>query len=351
MQDHSVAEALAAQSASAHHIGSPLYASLLGGLLADFEAGGITAELLDGVTDRPMHDAIPLRYLATAHRLALAGQAPTLAQYYGSCAGNWHGEEIASVFLGVVAQHREEFRVGLRRNVQTNEVGRAPALASGFALIASRHMPELDMLEIGSSAGLLSLWDHYSYDTGESQLGDSTSPLHFDRSWWADRAPRLRGDVTVVNRRASDIHPIDPSTTEGRLTMLSFVWPDQAERVGRLRAALDVAARFPVSVDRADAGIWLAEHLDHGPRTGVATVVFHSIVWQYLPIATRDRIRAALAHSGRQATSAAPLLWLRMEPATSTFANLRLTTWPGGADEVLAEVGYHGADIRWLADN
>jgi len=37
-----------------------------------------------------------------------------------------------------------------------------------------------------------------------------------------------------------------------------------------------------------------------------------------------------------------------MEPDSLDHATLRLTTWPDGADEKLAEVGYHGAGINWL---
>ena len=206
----------------------------------------------------------------------------------------------------------------------------------------------LDIYEIGSSAGLLSRWDRYHYATGHSQLGDPTSTLRFDAAWWTHPAPPLRGEIRIAQRRGSDIAPIDPSTPQGRLTMMSFVWPDHLERLARLKAALDIAARFPVTIDQADAGDWLTHHLASAPRAGVATVVFHSIVWQYLPRPTRDRVRGALYAAAARAHQGAPLFWLRMEPATAAFADVRLTTWPGGSEEVLAEVGYHGADIRWL---
>jgi hypothetical protein len=347
-QVDSVALALGAQAGQAERIGSPLYARLLEGLLRDHDAGGITAEVLAGVSEKPIHDALPLRYLATGHRLALAGDAPALARYYGSCGGEWHGEDLTPTFLDLVHAQRTAFDIGVRRNVQTNEVGRAPVLASGFTLIARRHVPELDVLEIGSSAGLLSRWDRYYYNTASSRFGDASSPLRFDRSWWREPAPNLAGEVNVVRKRASDISPIDVTTADGQLTMLSFVWPDQSERISRLRAAIEVAQHVHVPVERADAGDWLTEQLVAGLRANTATVVFHAIVWQYLPDTTRDRMRAALFSAGEDAHEGAPLLWLRMEPATAAFANLRLTTWPGGTDEVLAEVGYHGADIRWL---
>ena len=72
--------------------------------------------------------------------------------------------------------------------------------------------------------------------------------------------------------------------------------------------------------------------------------MFHTIVWQYLTKDDRDALRAHLHDAGQRATAAAPLAWLRMEPA-GAVADLRLTVWPGGQEEVLATAGYHGTDI------
>ena len=137
-----VEEALAFQAAASVTNGSPLYAALLTGLLADYRAGGLTTRQLDGVSDKPWSDALALRYVATGHRLALAGEAPRLARHYPSCDGSWDGSDlVVDDFLAVVADHLDEFHAGMRRNVQTNEVGRAAVLASGFATIAHRHGP------------------------------------------------------------------------------------------------------------------------------------------------------------------------------------------------------------------
>ena len=77
-------------------------------------------------------------------------------------------------------------------------------------------------------------------------------------------------------------------------------------------------------------------------------MVVHSIVWQYVSKETRDRMRAALRRAGARATAAAPVAWLRMEPA-GPLADLRLSWWPGDAEEVLGHGGYHGRPVRWGA--
>ena len=116
------------------------------------------------------------------------------------------------------------------------------------------------------------------------------------------------------------------------------------ERLRRLRAALSAAAEMPVAVEAGAATPWIAERLAE-PRPGVTTVVFHSIVMQYLPEAEREEFERRLIAAGESAGADAPLAWLRMEPA-GEFAEVRLTRWPGGEERLLAEVGYHGSPVR-----
>ncbi len=139
--------------------------------------------------------------------------------------------------------------------------------------------------------------------------------------------------------------------------MLSFLWPDQIVRFDRLSAALAIAAADPVHVAHADAGEFVSSNLvvaSTSPER-CATVVFHSIVWQYMSTDTKDAIRSALQTAGERATADRPVFWLRMEPANAAHADLRLTTWTGGStegvEELLAHVGYHGANVTWLSTN
>jgi hypothetical protein len=183
---------------------------------------------------------------------------------------------------------------------------------------------------MGASAGLNLRWDQYAYDD----------------SMWEGAPPALPDSFDVAERRGCDPSPIDPTTEEGRLRLRCFVWPDQVERRARLDAALEVAARVPAVVEQADGPDWVEARLAE-PSDGVATVVYHSIVLQYLPRERRQVLRERLVAAGARATDAAPVHWLRMEPGRDE-AELRLTSWPGGREELLATSGFHGPPVRWL---
>jgi hypothetical protein len=234
--------------------------------------------------------------------------------------------------------------------VQTNEVGRAAVLVGGYVEVARRAGLPLRVLEVGASAGLNLRWDQFWYDTGTSTFGDPDSGVRFVGWWEGDPAahPDLAGGAEVAVREGCDRNPLDPTTADGRNTLRAYLWPDQTERYTRLEAALDIAARVPASVVSADLAEWLEDRLA-SPVPGLATVVVHSIVWQYVSRESRDRMRAALRRAGEAATTSSPLAWLRLEPA-GPLADLRLTWWPGGGEEVLGHGGYHGRPVRWGAE-
>lgn len=338
-----VSNVVAFQAAACAASSSPLYGRVLDAVRADVDAGGVAARLLAGRGDDPVGSALALRFLGAVHRIVLEGRAPALAVHYPSAGGS-EGPEIGRAFLAAVEEHEAELAERIEDGVQTNEVGRSAVLVGGYAAITRRTALPLRVLEVGASAGLNLRWDHYAYDTGRVVSGDPGSPVRFE-DVWAGHPPELPQRFDVAERRGCDRNPLDPTTPDGRLTLMSYVWPDQLDRFARLEAAIEVARRVPVDVDCAAADAWIAERLTL-PLPGVATVVVHSIVLQYLPTDARARFRAAVHQAGERASGAAPLAWLRMEPGGDR-AELRLTTWPHGEERVLATAGYHGHPIWW----
>jgi hypothetical protein len=334
---------------------SPLYHRLLGVAIDDAEQQGICAEVLattpEGVD--PVLDALPLRFLGGVHRLVLDGDAPDLAAHYPSVGGHFDSDsaEVDRVFLATVAEHRDRVVESLTQTVQTNEVGRCASLLLGFLMVARSTGLPLRVLELGTSAGLNLRWDHYRYEGGAdgSSWGAADAPLCF-ADVYVDPRPHLDVDAVVVERRGCDRNPIDAASAEGAQRLRSFVWPDQLDRFAALDAALALAPSVPVDVDRVDAATWVSEQLDRLSE-GVATVLFQSIVWQYLSPETRSLIRDAVKAAGEKATPSAPIAWLRMEPGNNPTqgAEVRLRQWPG-EERMIAISGYHGRPVRLSRD-
>jgi hypothetical protein len=337
-------DALVFQRNACADLGSSLYAELLDAVIADVGSDGPCAAVLRPHEAEPFGAALPLRFLGSVHRLVLEGRAPRLATHYPSVGGT-PGPNLADDFVATVAELRPQIEARIGNGVQTNEVGRSAALVGGFVEVARRSGLPLRLLELGASAGLNLRWDRFWYDTGASTLGDPASAVRFVGVW--DDPPPVLDDVAVAvsTREGCDRSPIDPMVDDGRLSLRAYLWPDMVDRRARLDAALAIAAQVPANVEAADLGEWMESRLA-APAPGRTTVVYHSIVWQYVDRASRDRMRTALREAGRRAVDDAPLAWLRLEPA-GPVADLRLTWWPGGVEQVLATSAYHGTPVHW----
>lgn len=342
-----VAAALRLHAQGCASLGSRFYAGLLERMADDAEAGGPVADLLGPYAAEPFEAVYPVRLLGGVHRMVLAGGAPRLASHYPSTGGDGDAGAAWPGVRQLLASRPAPVLDALTRPPQTNEVGRSASLVGGMLVVGSESGLPLRLLEIGASAGLNLRVDRYRYEQDGAGWGDPASPVRFvDR--WEEGRPPFEAAASIVERRGCDLEPVDVASEDAELALLSYVWPDHEERFQLLRAALDLARHVPVAVDRADAGEWLSAHLRE-PRPGAATVVFHSVVWQYLSPDGRERVRATLEAAGAAARAEAPLAWLRLEPAPEMFpAELRLTTWPGGEERLLATAGFHHGPVRWL---
>jgi len=229
--------------------------------------------------------------------------------------------------------------------VQTNEVGRCAGLLFGFIAVAAETALPLRLLEVGASAGLNLHWDRYHYEANGFSWGPVASAVQLGFEL-KGKAPPAPPRIEIDERGGCDAAPIDTSTADGRLKLLSYIWPDQRERIARMQAALKVASEEPVQIDCETAAAWTRQMLAE-PTPGKTTVVFHSIVSQYLSDDERAALYGHIQGAGARASATAPLAWLRMEPADD-LADLRLTIWPGGEDRHLARVGYHGDPVELL---
>jgi hypothetical protein len=275
------------------------------------------------------------------------GRAAELAAFYPPNERAWDAEAAGRAIEAAVTANLDFVRDMLTRPPQTNEIGRSAVLMPGYAEVACSTGLPLRILEVGASAGLNLLWDRFAYRYGERFVGAQEAPVTVAAEWrgpWCgvERLPR------VASREGCDRSPIDLLAPGAADRLLAYVWPEQSERLARLEGAIALALREKPALAAADAAQWLEPRLAT-PAPGVATVVVHTIVWQYFSKETKAHARAVIDAAGDRATTEAPFAWLSLEQyAPDQLPELRLTQWPGGERRILAHAHPHGAWIEWL---
>jgi hypothetical protein len=283
------------------------------------------------------------------HRLVLQGRAPALAAYYPSVGGDGDADAAWPAFRDVLVAHRDELRSLLDQAPQTNEVGRAAALVGGLQHIVAWRDAPVRLVEMGASGGLNLRADRFRVDLGGGKgVGPVDSPVVL-RTAWAGATPPLDRRVDVVDRRGGDTAPVDPTTAEGRLRLTSYVWPDQHERLARLRGALAIAEEVPAVVETEAAAPFVRglELVD-----GTTTVLWHSVMWQYLAAEEQAEVTATIEDLGAGAGERAGFAHLFLEPRRRSPEGRHeflvvLRTWPGGEERILGTAHPHGIPTTW----
>ena len=237
------------------------------------------------------------------------------------------------------------------RRTQTNEVGRCamvlPALPPG----------PLALLEVGASAGLCLLLDHFHYDYGSHAVGERSSSVRV-RCAVTGRVPIPAAIPRIVWRRGLDARPIDVRDDDAVRWLLACVWSEHRERRRRLEAAIALARMDPPVVSAGDLVDDLPAALDEVPNDA-QLVVFHSAVLTYVSPDRRQAFADLLAEASRRRE----IVWVSNEapgnireitalaPAQSDHRFLLgRTRFTDGRrrDELLGLAHPHGGELTWL---
>jgi hypothetical protein len=325
--------------------GAPITARVCRALADAIDTGSATgARALEWPGDY-IADAVPLRLVAPFHFLFRARSCPALDPLFRG----EPGDDVATL-RNAIASHDAEILPWLDGPPQTNEPGRSATFMAALLVLAEKFGRNFELLEIGSSAGLNLLIDRYRYDLGGVLLGPPTSSITIRPEWRGPPPPVA--SVNIVSVRGADIAPIDIGDPAAAERLLSYIWVDQKDRFIRTEAAIAMAHAQPPMLARADAADFVEAQLGEPQAAGTTRVLMHSIVWQYLPPATQDRITAAMEAAGASATPDCPLAWIKFEAnRTVSQHTVRLRVWPGGVDNQLAIAHPHASWIEWSPED
>jgi len=347
METTDPAEGIAWQAEHVRTNSSPVTARVVLAMLPLLAGDTAVGRRMANWQGKVLESAMPLRLAGGLHWLHLTGAEARLAPVY---AGEVSAQDaVDAIVASVVRDHDEALLGWLDGPPQTNEAGRSAGLMGGLLWLAERLGPKFELLEIGSSAGANTMIERYAYDLGGVQVGPEGSPVRIRPDWQGPPPPS--GPVEIVAIRGCDVSPIDLADDAAALRLKSYVWAEMTERLHRLDAIIGLARARRPRIDRADAADWVEARLAEPQAEGTTRVLYHSIVWQYLPPEGRARIEAAMAEAGARATPERRLAWLMLETNRATFRHeLKVRYWPGGAEEsvLLGEAHAHGQWVRWF---
>jgi hypothetical protein len=281
---------------------------------------------------------MPHRLLAGARWLALSGDV----EDFEIADDPW------SSFHAVLVEHGEWLATFVREHpVQHNEVQRCWALVPIFLVVAQDDTRPLDLVELGTSAGLNLLWDRYCYRYAAGRWGDPVSPLQLDgEERAAVPGPLLATRVEVRRRRGIDLEPVDATSEDGLRLLKTYSRHEAYWR--RLECAVEVLRESPPELIRGDYLDLLPELLRDRDATAL-TVVFQTLSTVYLSDEERGRLREIVEAAGEEG----PLAWIST-PTPEEHGQrrgdypLELAIWPGGERRFVARMNVRGEWLEWV---
>jgi PTH1 family peptidyl-tRNA hydrolase len=290
----------------------------------------------------PAGQSVPLRTAGALHALVLDGTDAGLVAAYPPATVD--DDTLWAAVQAAVDRHGARIMAALDRAPQTNEVRRSAILlpALWWLLAKAGDMP-LALSELGASAGLNLMLDRFSIETPGGLAGPPQSAVHL-RPEWRGSPPPAR-PLRVVDRTGVDRHPIDATDPDDALRLLSYLWPDQPERMALTRGAIALGPERP---DEGDAAPWLENRLA-ASEPGRLHAVYSTIAWQYFPPQTQATCMRALEQAGARATGESPLAHIAFEAdGRRDGAALTVRLWPHTpAPQTLARADFHGRWVDW----
>lgn len=332
---------------------SPLYSELWEHLKND-------AEILDFVNLVDKDQPNLVTFFANVNFLLLAEPQHPLALYYPYLHQNGAPplSDAYAYFRGFVLAHAAQLRVLLPlARLQTNEPTRCTNLLPAFVLASRRggYQP-LNMVEIGSSAGLNLLWNRYSYrfssdlTTEDILVGDRTSPVQVRCELTGPHLPPLPETALppVASCQGIEISPRDIFNEEDMRWVRAAIWPEERTRHQVLDAAIRFARQAQLPLHQGDACDLLPGLLSTIPAHHTA-VVWSSFAVNQGPVKVKEVIDAQIADASRERT----LYRVSLEFLDQAGPQLELMTYEKGEmvkRELLARCAIHGERMFWLSD-
>jgi Uncharacterized protein conserved in bacteria (DUF2332) len=166
------------------------------------------------------------------------------------------------------------------RGTQTNEPRRCAVL---LPLLAQVEGP-IALLEVGASAGLCLYPDRYSYSYDGRRIDPATGPSTVLLECVTTGDPPIPAALPqIVWRAGLDLNPLDLTSDDDVNWLETLIWPEQHERLARIRAAIEIVRADPPRIVRGDAIDDLPALVAEAPADATLVVVSSAAIVYLMP--------------------------------------------------------------------
>jgi hypothetical protein len=166
------------------------------------------------------------------------------------------------------------------RGTQTNEPRRCAVLLPVLAQVEG----PIALLEVGASAGLCLYPDRYSYSYDGRRLDPVDGPSAVLLECATTGNPPIPTTLPeIVWRAGIDLNPLDLANASDVNWLETLIWPEQHERLARIRAAIEIVRADPPRIIRGDAIDDLPALVEEAPRHATLVIVSSAAIVYLMP--------------------------------------------------------------------
>lgn len=159
----------------------------------------------------------------------------------------------------------------------------------------------MSLIELGSSAGLQLIWDHYAYSYGDELVyGNCGSPVRLTSKVHSDHFPvLLESSPPIAARIGLDLHINDLTNHADYLWLKALIWPEHQERLLAFEQAAGQLAENPVRLIEGDGVSMIGEAAEQVPADSLLCI-FHTHVANQMPASVKRKLEERIQGIGRK---------------------------------------------------
>ncbi len=286
---------------------SPFYYALSNKIAADETLLNLAAFCRQG---QPM----PNLFLGAVHFLLLKHPTTELSNYYPSINVYPKSELPFHLFKRFCMANAASIKnILATKIVQTNALNRSAYLMPIiFSLFEDNST--INLIDIGTSAGLTLNFDLYEYDYGaKGKFGNS--PVKINSEIRAGKLPNFsagkrtsssgsskhfeRKPITIQNKIGIDQNPLDIKVPENALWLKALIWPDRQQRFQRMEQAIKLAQASTVELIKA-VEVSDFKRIIQNQEATIPLVIYHTHVLYQFTEAAKTEFWAMLDEIGQE---------------------------------------------------